>query len=187
MNYPHVPPNSKKVFQGDIFSIWQWEQTLYDGTTSTFEMIQRPDTAYMVPIMSDNTILLVHDQQPHREAVITVPRGRVEKGEDPQDAAIRECEEETGYKVGTSTHWFSYAPYGKAMWQVHFYIGRDLTQVGKPQQAAGEKIKLLPVSFEEFIEKGNQGELQDPKLQIMILQAKLDPALMQKLKRLFYE
>ena len=38
-----IPINAKKVFQGIIFDVYQWEQKLFDGTVATFEKLKRPD------------------------------------------------------------------------------------------------------------------------------------------------
>lgn len=187
LSEPNLPAALKKVFQGAIFSVWQWPQVLYDGSLATFELVRRPDTAYMLPVMDDGRILLVKDQQPHREEVVTMPRGRVEKDEPPQAAAIRECSEETGFLPTRVMHWNSYYPHGKHMWQVHFFVGRDLQKTTGPKLDAGEKISLMPVSFEDFIDMGARGELQDLKLQTIILTAQLYPEKMQELKTLLYE
>ena len=31
-----VPKNAKKVFTGEIFDIYQWQQEMYDGSLSIF-------------------------------------------------------------------------------------------------------------------------------------------------------
>src|SRR5436190_18064524 len=115
---PHksLPTNAKKVFQGEIFSVWQWPQKLYDGSIKTFELLERPDTAYLLPVLPDGKILLVDDEQPHRSPVLTIPRGMVESNELPEAGAVRECLEETGYRSETVINWFSYRAYLKNIW-----------------------------------------------------------------------
>lgn len=183
---PYIPAHAKKVFQGKIFTVWQWEQKLFDGSTKTFEMIARPDAAYVLPVLEDTSLLLVIDEQPHREPVITLPRGRVEPGETAAQGAERELLEETGYKVRELVPWHAYRPWGKVSWTIHMFIGHGAYAAGAPQNEAGEKITLRPTSFEEFIELGITGKLQDPILQIMTLQARLDPEKMKSLRQLLY-
>ena len=36
-----LPENAKLVFKGVLFDTWQWEQELFDGSYSTFEVVVR--------------------------------------------------------------------------------------------------------------------------------------------------
>lgn len=182
----YLPPHSKKVFQGEIFSVWQWPQKLYDGTTKNFEILTRPDTAYLLAVMEDEKLLLIQDEQPQRGPVLTIPRGRVEAGETAQDAARRELQEETGYGVKEITLWHSHRPWGKVSWNIYYFIGRGAYKIGDATVDPGERIALRPTSFEDFVELGAQGALQDPQLQIMMLQAKLDSHKMAEFKKILY-
>ena len=63
-------------------------------------MRHRPSVV-LVPIQQDGTVLLVRQ---YRASVgrdlWEIPAGGVEKGESPDDAVARECEEETGLRPG---------------------------------------------------------------------------------------
>jgi len=50
-------------------------------------------------VIKDHRILLVHPTNASWWGTYSIPKGRVEKGESPFDAALRECEEETGIKI----------------------------------------------------------------------------------------
>lgn len=181
-----IPPQARKVFQGKIFAIWQWDQELFDGSTVVFERVSRPDTVYLLPVLSDDRLLLIDDEQPHREAVLTIPRGRGETGEAPADGARRELLEETGYTVDKLLLWGSDEPWGKVAWTTYFYIGRGAHQVTESKPEAGERIALHPVTVEEFVDLAAAGALQNQWVQIMMLQAKLDPKNMEDFKKLLY-
>src|SRR3989344_116268 len=127
----------KKVFQGKIFSVWQWEQELYDGSTKTFEKISRTDAAFIIGVLPDKRILLVWDEQPHRDGCLTPAGGKVEPGETPEEAAAREFKEETGYAAQEITPWFSEKPYGKIDFINHCFIGRNVQKVSEPALEAG--------------------------------------------------
>src|SRR3989344_2189761 len=106
-----IPESAKKVFEGNIFDVYQWEQELYDGTKGVFEKISRPDTAVVIPILPDGKILLVEDSQPDRKMVLSAPSGRVEEGETPEETARRELLEETGYEVKELIPFFTFQPH----------------------------------------------------------------------------
>lgn len=182
------PEDAKKVFQGTIFSVWQWEQELYDGSTKTFEKIGRTSTANTVGILPDNRIMLVWDEQPGREVegVLTAPGGQIDEGETPEQTAAREFFEETGYIAGSLTPWFSYTPWAKAMFSVHFFIAKNIEEKGKPQNGAGERTQPRFFTFDEFIALGQNEQLRDSRLRIMLLEAQLDPTKKQAIYNLFY-
>jgi 8-oxo-dGTP pyrophosphatase MutT (NUDIX family) len=101
----------KKVFQGEIFSIWQWEQELYDGTTKTFERATRRDAAGIIGVLPDKKIILTWDEQPDRAGVLTPAGGGLEEGENAEQGALREFQEETGYTTSEIIPLLSYRPF----------------------------------------------------------------------------
>ena len=184
--YKPVPGEAKLMFQGERFSVWQWEQKLYDGSMATFEALKRADTVQVFGVLPDNRIMLVEDLQPHRDSVITPAGGAIEKGEEPAEGGRREFLEETGFEVGTMVPWYSYRPSATTESTVHLYIGRDLKKRGKQNLEPGEKIKILKYTFEEFIALGSDVNVRDLVLRIMLLEAQLDDKKMAELKTILY-
>ena len=84
-----VPQNAKKVFTGQIFDVYQWEQVMYDGSWATFEMLGRPDTVEVIAT-SGEQIYYARQSQPTKDEFIGLFGGRVEEGEEPLVAAKRE-------------------------------------------------------------------------------------------------
>lgn len=165
----------KKVFQGKIFSVWQWEQELYDGSKKTFEKVTRSDSAAVLGVLPDNRIMLVWDEQPHREGVLTCAGGQVDEGEDPESAATREFFEETGYTVSQLVPWLTWAPAGKISFAVHIFIGKDIKKVAEPQVSSGERTEVRFFTFDEFLALGQDETLRDMRVRITLLEAQLDP------------
>lgn len=182
-----MPPEAQKVFQGKIFSVWQWEQELYDGSKATFERIARPDYAYAVGVLDDGNILLLHDEQPDREAVLTPAGGKVDEGETPQQAVHREFSEETGLRIGQLTPWHAYQPSTKVEMTTYAFVARKLVREQEPHPEPGEKIREVTFTFEEFLQLGHEPQLRDWMLRILLLQALLDKNKEKELRRLFYE
>lgn len=170
-----------------MFSVWQWEQELYDGSHATFERIARSDYAYAIGVLPDQRIMLVEDEQPDRGAVLTPAGGGVEEGESPAAAAAREFIEETGYRIGRLKPWYSYRPVNRLEMQAHAFIGQDITHIGEPTPDAGEKLTVRTFSFEEFLELGHHEKLRDWLLRIRLLEAKLDRSKRDALRALLYE
>lgn len=182
-----LPGQAKKVFQGKIFAVWQWEQELYDGSFSTFERLSRPDYAFGVGVLDNGQILLLHDEQPDREAVITPAGGKVDEGETPEAALRREFLEETGYAIGEIKPWFAYRPSTKIEMVTWGYIARKLTRKQAPHPEPGERIQEVTYSFEDFLKLGQAPLLREWLLRIELLEAQIDPRKKERLKKLLYE
>src|SRR5690242_8634750 len=76
-----IPEHAKRVFEGDIFDVWQWEQELYDGSSKIFEKLKRDDTVTVAASTPERKLMLLKDEQPGREPVLTFPGGRMDEGE----------------------------------------------------------------------------------------------------------
>ena len=72
---------------------------------TTFDFINHKGASAMVPVDEEGKILMVRQ---YRNAVdsytLEIPAGGLNPGEDNLTCAIRECEEETGYKAGATEH-----------------------------------------------------------------------------------
>lgn len=165
----------KKVFQGEIFSVWQWEQKLYDGTTKTFEKISRTDAGSVIGVLPDKRILLIWDEQPHREGYLTPACGKMEEGETPKMTAAREFREETGYEAEKLIPFYTHSPYNKLEFTIHCFIGKNARKIHDQALEAGEKIEPRFFTFDEFLALGQDESLRAPQLRIMLLEAQIDP------------
>lgn len=180
-----LPPNAKKVFDGVIFEVHQWEQELYDGTTATFERAKRDDTVTVIPVLPDGQILLIEQEQPTLEPYVSAPGGRVDPGEDALDAAKRELLEETGYEAAEWALIDAHQPAAKIDWAVFTFVAKGLRKVAELDLDPGEKIKLMPVSFEKFQQYELAEGVVGPHMMRKMLEAQIDPAKGEELKRLF--
>jgi len=186
LNPQNLPQNAEKVFSGEIFDVYQWQQELYDGSFATFEKLARADYAYAIGVLPNKKILLVEDEQPDRGPVLAPAGGKVEDGEDAATGAIREFKEETGYTIGTLTPWHTYKPNNKLFLEIHAFIGRDLTDKAEPALEAGERITLQEYSFDEFLALGTNDLLRDWMLRIKLLEAQLEQTKREELHSLLY-
>ncbi|PIR76872.1 MAG: hypothetical protein COU30_05510, partial [Candidatus Magasanikbacteria bacterium CG10_big_fil_rev_8_21_14_0_10_38_6] len=146
-----IPEQAMKKFSGIIFDTYQWEQTLFDGSIATFEMLKRPSTLQVIPVIGDK-ILIAYEEQPNKPASYTVLGGRQEPGEESLAGAQREFLEETGMGAKEWTLYKSSQPYTKMDWTIYTYIAKDIQQIQEHTQEAGEKIVIKEVTFSEFID-----------------------------------
>lgn len=149
-----IPNEAKRVFEGKIFDVYQWEQELFNGSHMTFEMLKRPDTVLVIALDDNDQVIVMREEQsglPVREA--RVPGGRVEPTDESTLAAIRrELYEETGitmkeWKLAEVTQ-----PEKKIEWFIHVFIARGIESISQARTDPGEKIEVRRISYEQLRE-----------------------------------
>lgn len=164
-----LPQHAKKVFQGKMFRVYQWEQEMFDGTKETFEKIARRDTVGVIAITENKKILITYQEQPSMKPFIGMPGGIIDEGEEPFPAAQRELLEETGY---TSDRWElfdSVQPTTKIDWAIFTFVAKDCRKVQEPRLDAGEKMEVKAVDWEEFLRLLTLPEYRDKELALKLL------------------
>ena len=183
-----IPPHAKRVFKGVLFDVYQWEQEMFDGNIKTFEKIKRVDTVGILPITAQGKIILSRERQPGTEPFIGCIGGRMDEGEDPLLAAKRELAEEAGIEAREWKLWFSCQPSTKIDWAVYSFIVKDLKRLKIQDLDSGEKIELIEVGFDEFVNKiVTQDNYRDFEIAIRILQEKNDSKKFRELRGLFLD
>jgi ADP-ribose pyrophosphatase len=172
-----IPSQAKKVFSWVRFEIFQWEQELYDGTTTTFERARFRDGAFVIPILPDGQILLTKQEQPARNgAFFTLPWGSFDTNdEDPLVCAKRELFEETGYESDEWELFKKEEGTSNVIVDTYFYIARNCqkrrTHINPDH---GEKVWLYPVSFEAFLDIALEEKFIHWNLVPILCRAKID-------------
>lgn len=147
-----IPSNAQRVFKGKIFDVYQWQQEMYDGTKSTFEMLKRPDTVEVIAIKDGKVVVLEEEQPNSPNSYYALPGGRHDvPGESTLQGAKRELLEETGL---TFKNWRLVGviqPFFKCEWFIYFYLATDLVdeQPHRPD-SGGERINVMTKSVAEI-------------------------------------
>lgn len=97
---------------------------------------------------------------PKNKRVLTLPKGLIDRGEDPEATALREVREETGMtgeiikKIGEVSYWFyikdENTRYKKT---VHYYLMRY--QSGSPEDHDWEIEEVIWIPLEEALKKAS--------------------------------
>ena len=145
-----LPENAHCVFKGVIFEVWQWEQKLFDGSTTTFEKIWRYPTLEIIATQGDK-IIIEKQEQPDRPETINLVSGRADKGEDILEEAKRELLEETGCQTDDWSILMKHGLGHKIIHDIHYFIARDCKKVQEQNLDAGEKIEIKLITFNEFL------------------------------------
>lgn len=170
-NISGVPSNAKRVFDGKIFDVYQWEQELFDGTVGIFEKLKRDDTGQVIAVTTEKQIIMLDQEQPGKDNFIGLPGGRIDAGEDALMGAKRELEEETGYVSDSWELYYKVNPFSKIDWTVYCYVARECRLEKAQKLDAGEKIKIELVDFDRFIEIVLDDKFADWEIKVKLMKA----------------
>jgi ADP-ribose pyrophosphatase len=128
------------------------------------ETVQHPGAVVVLPILDDGRVCLIRNYRVAvKRALIELPAGTLEPGEDPADTARRELEEETGYQAAHIEPLLQfYMSPGILNERMHAYLATGLKQ-GPAKLEAGEEIEPLLVEREEALRMIRDDEIQDGK------------------------
>jgi ADP-ribose pyrophosphatase len=89
----------RPVFDGRIVKLSVDTVRLPNGNVTELEMIRHQGAAAVVPLDAERNVLLVR-QYRHAAGgwLLEVPAGKLDPGESPEACALREVEEETGFR-----------------------------------------------------------------------------------------
>lgn len=92
--------SSESVYEGKIFNLDKIKVLLPNGMTSERDVIRHNGGVAVVAVKNDGKILFVEQFRKAIDQILfEIPAGKLNKGEDPKECALRELEEETGYKA----------------------------------------------------------------------------------------
>lgn len=137
---------------------------LRTGKIATREVIEHRGAAAIVPIIQERNVVLVRQ---YRYAIATdlleIPAGTMELGEQPDRCAVRELEEETGYKCKEIEKILEFFPVpGYSTEEIHVYLAKDLVK-SEMHTEEDEQINLEIVPLESALRKVRSGEIRDAK------------------------
>ena len=163
MNYRIV--KSDVIYRGKVFNTLVDQIEYNSGNKAVREVAEHPGGAVVVPVTSDGKIVMVTQHRfPVNQVLLELPAGKLSKGEDPLLCAVRELEEETGYKSENVKLLGSiYTTPGYSTEKLWIYLAKDL-KPGDHNREEGEfGMQVFEYSIEEVEKKINSGEIVDGK------------------------
>ncbi len=166
--------SSEKIFDGRIIHVRRDTIRLPDGGEAMREVVDHPGGVCVLALDNENRVLLVSQfRYPYGKVLREVPAGKLEYGEDPAQAAIRELKEETGATAGEFRSLGELYPSpGYCGEIIRMYLARNLT-FGETHLDEDEFLNLERVPFDELVEQVLSGEIKDAKTIAAVLKGKL--------------
>jgi len=145
--------NREKVFECRVFSIYESSCRSPHNELSTFTILDAADWAIVMPVLETaegkKFVMVWQWRHGSQNMSLEFPGGVFEPGENPQDAAIRELREETGYRPGSIRKLGEFSPNPAIMSnKVHFFLAENLMNTGSQDLDADEFVTVELVSVE---------------------------------------
>ena len=144
-----------------------------DGRRAQRDVAVHPGAVAIVAVDPEGRVLLVRQyRHPAGRALLEIPAGTLDRDpasgatEDPDAAARRELEEETGYRAADWERLTDFwtAP-GFATERIFLYLATDLSAAGPDRRAADEdeSLELVRLPWREAVAAAERGDIRDAK------------------------
>ena len=161
---PEPTVDTQLMFQGKILNLRVDTVRVPNGHLATREIVEHSPTICVVPIDDQRNVVMVRQyRKPAGAELLEVPAGGMEGDEAPEEAVLRELQEEIGFTAGTlrllSSFWV--AP-GWCDEYMYAYLATDL----KPASLSpddDENITVFQVPLKEVVGLIEGGEIKDVK------------------------
>jgi ADP-ribose pyrophosphatase len=151
-------------FKGKILTVFNDDVLTAAGNTATREYIRHNGGVCVVAINENDEVYMVRQYRyPYKEEVLELPAGKLELGEDPLLAGIRELREETGLVAEKTEPLGEFYPSpGYTSEIIHMYKATGLKLVGQDLDE-DEFLSVEKYPLEDLKRMILSGEIKDGK------------------------
>ena len=158
--------STERIFDGKVFDLERDRVKMPNGREVTVDIVRHSKSVVLLPLPSPREIILIRQYRYEVNRYLwELPAGSVDKGEEPEAAAVRECHEEIGQIPDTVVRMASLFPTpGFCDEEMLFF---RLSGLSVPAEAAAldedEDIEPRTFTIAEAREMVRRGEIVDMK------------------------
>ena len=158
------------IFDGRIIRVHVDDIELPNGKPATREIVEHPGGVCVAALTDRNTLTFVRQYRyPYHKVLLELPAGKLEKGEDPLTAGLRELEEECGLKASrVRSLGCVYPTVAYCSEIIYLFLATGLTET-KQHFDEDEFLETVELSLDEAVEMVMNNEITDSKTVAMVL------------------
>lgn len=165
--------STEDIYSGKVFDVKKHTVELLNGDTVTREQILHNGGVAVVAIDDDGMVFMVRQYRFGAGVeTLEIPAGKLEKGEDPYEAGMRELREETGYKTDKLISLGECLPTpAYCSEKIYLYMANKLEYCGQDLDD-DEFLSVEKYPLDVLHEMVLKNEINDSKTVIAILKSK---------------
>lgn len=158
------------IFEGKIITVHVDDIALPDGKKSKREVVEHSGGVCVAALSEDMKLKFVRQYRyPYKKVLLELPAGKLEKGENPLTAGLRELEEECAVvadKVISLGKIYPTVAYCSEV--IHLFLATGLHET-KQNLDEGEFLEVEEIELKRAVEMVMDGEISDSKTVALVL------------------
>ncbi|MBQ6601381.1 MAG: NUDIX hydrolase [Clostridia bacterium] len=170
MDFEEKTLKVNEIYNGKIINLHVDDIELPDGKRAIREIVEHSGGVCVAAMTEDRQLYFVRQYRyPYKKVLLELPAGKLEKGEDPLKAGIRELEEECGVvadeiiSLGTVYPTVAYCSE-----IIYLYAAKGLKKTNQHLDA-DEFLSVEKISLDEAVEMVMNNEISDSKTVAIVL------------------
>lgn len=153
----------KTDYSGKIFSIKHREIIHPDGEKDIYEYCERAPSVSVLAFNNKKELLMIKEKRHgYRKNVWFLPGGRMDKSDNtPRKAALRELQEESGYKAKKIKLIHKKSPSNTLLWDIYIFAAKDLEFVGQNPERGEIIIDVKFIPFKRVVKMALDGTIEN--------------------------
>ena len=151
------------MYDGNAFNV-NIHNLKIEGKKVKREIIEQFNAGVILAFDGNDVILIKQNHFPQGK-LLEIPGGKIEKGENPKQCAVREFEEETGYQAKKVKHLLTMDPnVGYSTLSIHCFVASEVKKIKKLKpNNENEFIEVIKMNFKKLLKMIKTGKIIDAK------------------------
>lgn len=170
MNFEEKTLSEKLIFDGRIITVHLDDIELPDGSRATRELVEHSGGVCVAAMTEEKELYFVRQYRyPYKKVLLELPAGKLERGEDPMKAGVRELEEECGVVADTVIPMGTVYPTVAYCSEIIYLFAAKGLRSTNQNLDEGEFLDVEKIPLADAVKMVMNGEISDSKTVALVL------------------